>query len=416
MKNKISVNPYTMDRSDFRAKHSLARATESVRDKFRQIRSTQLENKRLLEEQYKPVTKRLGDIQRDAQYWKKLSKATFTDIKSNMKTDDPEDIDYPRVNVRAGAKKKRLLSESALFHSPKKFKKQSVVSNVSKNLEKALKLQNIKINSKSTNDLPISLLNTTKMESNRGEEQNRFGEYDKKKMSNLSTHSSKRLHKNKVNLKTKKTPTQPVISTGENTHAGLARAPITDLEREFLHDLKEKPDNEQTQHARQSSNEAANEIMIDNEASQSQRKLRVILNRLPKSDVETELLERKGGLHGQSNVHSSSPRQSHANLPSLAVQQLHRRSSRLNSHQEHRNLGADLKNHSTSHRGEGIIDLSLKHLNMKDNQNMYTYWNDPNELVQRLRLLISSTSAGHTGHQNEISSIIEELREADIIK
>lgn len=46
----------------------------------------------------------------------------------------------------------------------------------------------------------------------------------------------------------------------------------------------------------------------------------------------------------------------------------------------------------------------------------YTYWDDPNELVDRLRLLISSQAAGHTGHTNEIISILEELQEAKIIK
>lgn len=48
--------------------------------------------------------------------------------------------------------------------------------------------------------------------------------------------------------------------------------------------------------------------------------------------------------------------------------------------------------------------------------NTYTYWDDPNELVERLRLLIASQSAGHTGHTNEILSIIEELKESKIIK
>lgn len=45
----------------------------------------------------------------------------------------------------------------------------------------------------------------------------------------------------------------------------------------------------------------------------------------------------------------------------------------------------------------------------------YTYWDDPNELVDRLRLLVASKAAGHTGHNNEIISIIEELREAKYI-
>lgn len=45
----------------------------------------------------------------------------------------------------------------------------------------------------------------------------------------------------------------------------------------------------------------------------------------------------------------------------------------------------------------------------------YVYWDDPNELVDRLRLLTAARSAGNTNHSNEILSIIEELREAHII-
>lgn len=45
----------------------------------------------------------------------------------------------------------------------------------------------------------------------------------------------------------------------------------------------------------------------------------------------------------------------------------------------------------------------------------YVYWDDPNELVDRLKLLIASRDAGNTGLDNEIISIIEELRESGII-
>lgn len=45
----------------------------------------------------------------------------------------------------------------------------------------------------------------------------------------------------------------------------------------------------------------------------------------------------------------------------------------------------------------------------------YVYWDDPNELVDRLRLLHASQSAGNFSHANEIVSIIEELREAEIV-
>lgn len=45
----------------------------------------------------------------------------------------------------------------------------------------------------------------------------------------------------------------------------------------------------------------------------------------------------------------------------------------------------------------------------------YVYFDDPNELCDRLKLLIASTEAGNTNHRNEIASILEELRECNII-
>lgn len=55
---------------------------------------------------------------------------------------------------------------------------------------------------------------------------------------------------------------------------------------------------------------------------------------------------------------------------------------------------------------------------MVDNNNKidYVYWDNPNELVNRLELLQASKRAGHTGHDNEIISIEEELREGGFIK
>ena len=49
------------------------------------------------------------------------------------------------------------------------------------------------------------------------------------------------------------------------------------------------------------------------------------------------------------------------------------------------------------------------------NQLDYIYWDDPNELVYRLRLLLASQAAGNPSHTNEIISIIEELRDAKVI-
>lgn len=58
--------------------------------------------------------------------------------------------------------------------------------------------------------------------------------------------------------------------------------------------------------------------------------------------------------------------------------------------------------------GTGLMSYSENNLD-------YVYYDDPNELVERLKLLIASQSAGHTNHDNEIISILEELKEARII-
>lgn len=55
-------------------------------------------------------------------------------------------------------------------------------------------------------------------------------------------------------------------------------------------------------------------------------------------------------------------------------------------------------------------------LSMKLQKNNLVYWDNPNELVDRLRLLLASKAAGNTGVSNEIISIFEELLEAGLIK
>lgn len=46
----------------------------------------------------------------------------------------------------------------------------------------------------------------------------------------------------------------------------------------------------------------------------------------------------------------------------------------------------------------------------------YKYFDNYDELIDRLRLLVASQGAGNTGVKNEIVSILEELREGDIIE
>lgn len=47
---------------------------------------------------------------------------------------------------------------------------------------------------------------------------------------------------------------------------------------------------------------------------------------------------------------------------------------------------------------------------------VYEYYDNPNELCDRLKLLLPSKKAGNTNHNQEINSIIDELRERNIIE
>jgi len=59
--------------------------------------------------------------------------------------------------------------------------------------------------------------------------------------------------------------------------------------------------------------------------------------------------------------------------------------------------------------GKGLFNLNT------EQSIQYIPWNDPNELVDRLKLLISSQQAGNLSHNNEINAIIKELLEEGLI-
>lgn len=66
--------------------------------------------------------------------------------------------------------------------------------------------------------------------------------------------------------------------------------------------------------------------------------------------------------------------------------------------------------------GAGVrpLDFSFIPYNA-DNRIVYEYFDDPNELCDRLKLLLSSKMAGNTNHIQEMNSIVEELRELGYI-
>lgn len=62
-------------------------------------------------------------------------------------------------------------------------------------------------------------------------------------------------------------------------------------------------------------------------------------------------------------------------------------------------------------QGRGMETLQLTNKRVE-----YIPWNNPNKLVDRLRVLIASQQAGHGGHDNEIIYLIDELRNAHYIE
>lgn len=67
--------------------------------------------------------------------------------------------------------------------------------------------------------------------------------------------------------------------------------------------------------------------------------------------------------------------------------------------------------------GRGVSDGEVKGINMRlQKTHGPVYWNDANELVDRLRLLYSSVVAGNTVVRNEIITICEELVEAKLLQ
>ncbi|KYM94131.1 hypothetical protein ALC62_15254 [Cyphomyrmex costatus] len=74
-------------------------------------------------------------------------------------------------------------------------------------------------------------------------------------------------------------------------------------------------------------------------------------------------------------------------------------------------IGPLVSAHRTMSLGAGVPTT----MRVTDDNVDYVHWDDPNELVDCLQLLDASRTAGNNAHDNEILSILEELREAGFI-
>lgn len=99
------------------------------------------------------------------------------------------------------------------------------------------------------------------------------------------------------------------------------------------------------------------------------------------------------------------------NNPYLTRQEMTKRQNAI-LYEEHVPEKRDVKKKSKKKVG-GCVETEF----IPYNENIaYEFYDDPNELCERLRLLIASRSAGNSNHSQEINSIISELRELGVIK
>jgi hypothetical protein len=100
-----------------------------------------------------------------------------------------------------------------------------------------------------------------------------------------------------------------------------------------------------------------------------------------------------------------------------------------NDLKEYKKILMDTKAHTVHYSGNKLQYVNMpkyddvikpmftvvKGAGMNVSKPIYEYYDDGNELIDRLKLLIASARAGNNAHDNEILSIVEEMREQQII-
>lgn len=89
---------------------------------------------------------------------------------------------------------------------------------------------------------------------------------------------------------------------------------------------------------------------------------------------------------------------------------------RSNRGRKYKYIIAQLINQRAQPMMESYVDVlpggaSGSGMTLSNAQPNVIYYDDPNEIINRLRLLLGSQESGNTGHENEINAIMEELNE-----
>lgn len=373
-------NNNNIDNKKNKLKLSLIHATESIRKKFQKLHSDRIEKKQFLNAQYRPITRKIGKL----------------------------------IDIASAERSKRHPLASSSLTSP--LLKSSTFHTVSNNNNNDEDLSNKSLNEnilsdddESTkneeNDDALYMLfeNDINRERHNSPKCNRIanGESINKKHQNKSQSAAAAaadfqsedgaLPKPKLRRKLNKVFRNIAKSDPENlqnnAHPKRKRHRLSHTSISQSITTKSPP-----------SKKLNSTLQFENHANvDKESKCRVVLTPLEKlHELEDDL---------QKVIASTA-----SDVKKITKQKANTAVNEENKAYSLRNTPARAKN-----SGSGIFDPNVMVYNKATNSKSYIYWNNPNELCDRLRLLIASQQAGHTGHQNEIISIVEELRECGIL-
>lgn len=375
-----------LTRAGKNVKLSLAQATDSVRDKFRKLRSEDFETSRLLEEQFKPITKKLGVLIKSSVKKKKKKEPLIESFMSNSYGDDDHvgDVDDDS-------------DESVYLDVPDTPQNREEEEEVDGGAEQNGSDDDVAATAAAAAPRPPATRVIKRIKKTKKAKHDSSIEKIKKAKKNAERRVSQRVeHSSAVKKQLEREIRLQRSLKRTKKHVLLSKASSTDSDFDF--------------------------IDSDDDANETNKSILPLANSTLKGAAAAAARTRKKQKDDADDTYI--PRYKHTKKQE---QQPGRRITRSASvlEQQQQLPGKRITRSLSILRNalvRGIrpfMDLTTKQLHTHGEttcSNMLKYWDDPNELVERLRLLVSSASAGHTGHSNEMLAIVEELREANIVK
>jgi hypothetical protein len=420
-----------MNKKEKDLKLALVRATESVRNKFTNIQNERTETKRVLEEQYKPITKQLGKLielnerpsadyvasdsskflavkrkrlslqqpkhsrQRKLVLTHNVTAPTFNDL-APMDVDENVSARHVNDSVDIVSDRNQFENEEYIYNEETGEKRRPRDPLLSQN--KKNRIMKIKKTPKRQDWLATQ---------NKLRKEVLFEEYRNER--SIKKAAREREAQVEESLRTKKLDQEIVISRD----ASEGRKRLKNAKREPY-----KPNVSDVREMRKRANTTITASLGEPAAKLKIRtKNQINLFTPDEFSLLTENPPTRPTRTNSGSAATKKPKPKLVPMPPIAPLD-DAIKNRIESLRSCNKLAT--KGKLPTRQGKGLPSLSangLQHMMQeKSCADSFKYWNDANELVDRLRLLVASQSAGHTGHNNEIVSILEELQEANIIE